>query len=73
MAEGSGASPQESLTLRFAKLVVRRRGIIAVLLILSTAFFFYPILNSAMTALGTPLPGPAVKIDTVARSQWPDH
>lgn len=73
MAEGSGTGPQESLTLRFAKLVVRRRGIIACLLIISTAFFFYPILNSAMTALGTPLPGPVVKIDTIARSQWPDH
>ena len=43
------------------------------MLILSTSFFFYPILNSAMTALDMPLPGPAVKIDTSARSQWPDH
>jgi uncharacterized protein len=69
----AGVSANESLTLRFAKMVVRRRGIIAVLLFLSTGFFFYPILNSATTALGYPLPGPAVKIDTIARSQWPDH
>ena len=68
----AGASANESMTLRFAKMVVRRRGIIAVLLFLSTGFFFYPILNSATTALGYPLPGPAVKIDTIARSQWPD-
>ena len=69
MANGS----QESMTLRFARMVVRRRGIISFLLIVSTAFFFYPILNSAMIAAGMPLPGPAVKIDTIARSQWPDH
>ena len=73
MAEGSESTRKESLTLRFAKLVVRRRGVIAVMLIASTSFFFYPILNSATTALGYPLPGPAVKIDTDARSQWPDH
>ena len=71
MAEGAGS--QGPLTLRFAKLVVRRRGVIALLLIISTGFFFYPILNSALTAIGMPLPGPAVKIDTIARSQWPDH
>ncbi len=70
MAAGSA---QESLTLRFARFVVRRRAIISVLLILSTSFFFYPILNAAMTSMGVPLPGPAVKIDTIARSQWPDH
>ncbi len=73
MAEESGVRSGESLTLRFAKLVVRRRGVIGLLLVLSTLFFLYPIVNSAMTAFGTPLPGPAVKIDTIARSQWPDH
>ncbi|MDP6980935.1 MAG: MMPL family transporter [Myxococcota bacterium] len=66
-------SAQESMTLRFARLVVRRRLLISILLILATGFFFYPILNSAMISMGMPLPGPAVQIDTIARSQWPDH
>lgn len=64
MAEGSGSAGNDSYTMRFAKLVVRRRGVIAAMLVVSTAFFFYPILNSAMTAMDRPLPGPAVKIDT---------
>ena len=45
----------------------------ASLLLLSTAFFFYPILNTITTAAGLPLPGPVVRIDTNARDQWPDH
>ena len=74
MAEAPPPSPQrEAATLRFAKFVVRRRFPIAMLLILSTSFFFYPILNAAMTAFEMPLPGPTVRIDTEARSQWPDH
>ncbi len=73
MSEAPVSPPQESYTLTFAKLVVRRRGVIAIMLMLSTGFFFYPILNSAMTAFGNPMPGPAVKIDTDARAQWPEH
>ena len=65
--------PRDSMTLRLARLIVRRRGIVAVLLILSTSFFAYPILNTVTTARGMPLPGPMVRIDTVARAQWPDH
>jgi predicted RND superfamily exporter protein len=64
---------RETATLRFAKLIVRQRAIVAALLILSTSFFAYPILNTALTASGLPLPGPSVRIDTNARDQWPDH
>ncbi|MBW2275432.1 MAG: hypothetical protein JRG96_19375, partial [Deltaproteobacteria bacterium] len=74
MAETPQTQPtKDSPTMWFAKLVVRRRGIIAVFLVLSTSFFFYPILNAGLTAIGTPLPGPAVRVDTEARAQWPDH
>ena len=73
MAEAPVPQPRDSLTLRLARLIVRRRGVVAILLILSTSFFAYPIVNTAFTALGSPLPGPMVRIDTVARAQWPDH
>jgi len=54
-------------------LIVRRRAIVATLLVLSTSFFAYPILNTVLTGFGMPLPGPLVRIDTNARDQWPDH
>ncbi|MAE96678.1 MAG: hypothetical protein CL910_18680 [Deltaproteobacteria bacterium] len=74
MAEGqSPGAHRESGTLKFAKLIVRHRVLVAFLLIASTSFFGYPILNTAMTAFGIPLPGPTVRIDTNARDQWPDH
>jgi len=60
-------------TLRFARWVVEHRFIVSIFLIVSTGFFFYPILNTATTAFGFQLPGPAVRVDTEARSQWPDH
>ncbi|MCP5071591.1 MAG: MMPL family transporter [bacterium] len=63
----------ESMTLRFAKMIVKHRVIVAFLLIASTSFFGYPIFNTVMTGLGAPLPGPVVRIDTNARDQWPDH
>jgi predicted RND superfamily exporter protein len=64
---------RETATLRVARLIVRYRGTVALLLILTTLFFFYPILNASLTGMGFPLPGPAVRVDTEARSQWPDH
>jgi predicted RND superfamily exporter protein len=64
---------RETRTLRLARFLVRHRAIVASLLLLSTGFFFYPILNTITTALGLPLPGPVVRIDTNARDQWPDH
>jgi hypothetical protein len=51
---------RETNTLRFARLVTRHRGKVAVFLILSILFFFYPILNCATTLGGAPLPGPTV-------------
>jgi predicted RND superfamily exporter protein len=63
----------ERATNRFGHFVVRQRGPIALLLFLSTAFFFYPILNAAMSAAGHPLPGPKVRIGSDARAQLPDH
>jgi hypothetical protein len=46
---------------------------VASLLLLSTDFFFYPILNTITSAAGLDLPGPVVRIDTNARDQWPGH
>jgi predicted RND superfamily exporter protein len=43
------------------------------MLLLSLVFFGYPIVNAGFTAAGMPLPGPAVRVDTEARAQWPDH
>ena len=63
----------ERATNRFGKFVVRRRHPIAVLLVLSTLFFLYPIANGVATALGKPWPGPVVRIGSDARAQLPDH
>ena len=46
---------------------------VAVFLLVSTSFFFYPILNAALQIFDVGMPGPAVRIDTEARAQWPDH
>jgi predicted RND superfamily exporter protein len=73
MAEAPPSTPTVSATLRFARGVVKYRAAIAIALIFSTAFFFYPILNAGLSAFGMPLPGPIVRIDTEARAQWPDH
>jgi len=63
----------ERATTRFGHFVVRQRGPIALLLILSTAFFLYPTANAISTALGHPLPGPRVRVGSDARAQLPDH
>ncbi len=73
MAAEAPAAKTESATLKFAKGVVRHRGLIALFLLVSTSFFFYPILNAALSAFDAKLPGPVVRIDTEARAQWPDH
>jgi hypothetical protein len=73
LAEGPVSHGRETRTLRLARFLVRHRAIVASLLLLSTAFFFYPILNTITSAAGLPLPGPLVRIDTNARDQWPDH
>jgi len=66
-------APRETRTLQVARFVVKHRRPIGILLILQTLFFFYPILNAMLTSLGHPLPGPAVRVDTSARAQWPEH
>ena len=60
---------QERVTNRFGLFVVRRRHPIAVLLVLSTLFFLYPIANGVATAFGRPWPGPVVRIGSDARAQ----
>jgi predicted RND superfamily exporter protein len=64
---------RETKTLRFARFVVRHRFPVALGLIFTTLFFFYPILNMITTVLGYPLPGPIVRVDTRARDLFPDH
>ena len=61
-------------TLLFARWIVRNRFWVALALVLTTLFFFYPILNAILRAYGIEaLPGPVVRVDTSARAQWPDH
>ena len=50
--------PRQTRTLQFARFVTRNRFPVAMLLIASTLFWFYPILNAITTAAGLPLPGP---------------
>jgi uncharacterized protein len=64
---------KERATTRFGHFVVRQRGPIALLLVLSTGFFLYPTVNAISTALGHPLPGPQVRVGSDARAQLPDH
>jgi predicted RND superfamily exporter protein len=60
-------------TRRIADFVVDHAGAVAALLCLVTLFFAYPVLNAALSALGHPLPGPAVRVNTSARDLFPDH
>jgi hypothetical protein len=64
---------RETTTLQFARFIVRNRFPVALFLIFSTLFFFYPIFNMVMSAAGVPLPGPTTRIDTKARDLFPDH
>jgi predicted RND superfamily exporter protein len=64
---------RETFTLKLARTIVKNRQAVAIFLIVSTAFFFYPILNTITSAFGLELPGPVVRIDTNARDQWPQH
>jgi predicted RND superfamily exporter protein len=68
-----GHEPRETNTLRFARFIVRNRGPVALLLIFTSLFFFYPIFNTILNAFGSPLPGPIVRVDTRARDLFPDH
>jgi len=64
---------QRSRTRRFARQVTRHRGAVALALLAATAFFAYPVLNAACTALGRPLPGPSVRIGGDPAALFPDH
>ena len=67
-------SPRKSGTLIFAEWVVRWKFPILVALIVSTAFFFFPILNAILITFDKGWKDlPAVNVDTKARDQWPDH
>lgn len=72
MAAGDHA-PRETKTLQFARFITRNRFWVALFLLFSTLFFAYPIFNTMMHAVGVPLPGPQVRIDTNARALFPDH
>jgi len=78
MVGGSRSTPSQgvsqlSKTQRFARWVTDRRFPLALALLFASLFFAYPILNTAVSAIGWPLPGPIVRIDTVARDLYPDH
>ncbi len=73
MAEAPHTHGRETFTIRMARWIMHNRGAVALLLIFSTAFFFYPILNTIFSGFGLRLPGPVVRIDTNARDQWPEH
>jgi predicted RND superfamily exporter protein len=64
---------RETFTLKLARVIVKNRQAVAIFLIVSTFFFFWPILNTITSAFGYELPGPVVRIDTNARDQWPQH
>ncbi len=64
---------RETSTLRFARFVTRNRAPIGLMLIFTTLFFLYPIVNMATSAFGHPLPGPIVRVDTSQRALYPEH
>ena len=66
-------APHENATLRLARFVVRNRVGVMAGLVLTTLFFLYPVVNAVFTAYDSPLPGPVVRVDTKARSLFPDH
>src|SRR3990172_4782829 len=74
MAEAPTAhAPRETKTLQVARFIVRHRFPISLALIAVTLFFLYPIANTVLTAVGRPVPGPQGRIDTNARSLFPEH
>ena len=69
----SSPAPSSTKTIQFARFVVRRRVPIAGLLVAVSLIFAYPIANALFTALGRPLPGPALRISVSASDLFPDH
>jgi len=64
---------RDTFSLRLARFIVKYRFPVLLFLIGVTLFFAYPIFNTVMSAIGSPLPGPIVRVDTNARDQWPEH
>jgi predicted RND superfamily exporter protein len=73
MAEAARHAPRETKTLQFARFITRNRLPVGLFLIFSTLFFFFPILNTVLGAAGVDLGGPHIRLDTKARSLFPDH
>ena len=65
-----GHEVRQTRTLQFARWIVRHRFWVAMFLILTTLFFFYPTLNAI---LGGRLPGPVVRLDASERALFPQH
>ncbi len=61
---------RQTRTLQFARWIVRHRFWVALFLIGTTLFFFYPTLNAI---LGSRLPGPVVRLDASERALYPQH
>ena len=49
-AHGPGSHRRETKTLQFARFIVRNRAYVATLLVLSTLFWLYPIVNTISSA-----------------------
>jgi predicted RND superfamily exporter protein len=65
--------PRETRTLQFARFITRNRFPVAIFLIISTAFFAFPIFNTVLSLFGAELGDKKVRINTSARALFPDH
>jgi hypothetical protein len=61
---------RETATLALARFAIRNRLSLAVLLVLATLFFLYPIANAVLDATGHRMPGPTVHFKSAI---WPHH
>jgi hypothetical protein len=58
---------------RIAAFVVSHAGLLACAIAALTLFLAYPIVNTILTPLGAPLPGPTVRFESNATDLYPDH
>jgi len=61
---------REIATLAVARFAIRNRLPLAVLLVLATLFFLYPLANTLLDAAGHRMPGPTVHFKSAV---WPHH
>jgi hypothetical protein len=73
VTQGTEASGPDRRTQRVAAFIVGRRRPLGALLALATLAFLWPTANAVLTALGHPLPGPVVRLDSRARDLFPEH